>query len=188
MASDDLDSEVVERLVQELSTPRPAAAPPPAPGQASAPAPDEGRTRQINRWSSVRLLMPARTTSRRRRMLAPLLAAAHLPDLRMPPFSLPGVSLSESGEPTRSALIVRAWVTLGVLLSLSMPFWPYPKTYLLGLLLYLVAVAVVAVAGVWSAKLTWDEHLGGAHTVAVGIVLWAIALVAGETLLVGGGF
>lgn len=121
--------------------------------------------------------MPATAAARPRQSFA---SGISLPDL--PAFRLPALRLPALTEATRSVLIVRAWVTLGLLLSVSMAYWPYPKTYLLGLLAYIFAVALLVVAGVWSAKLTWDVRLGGAHTVAIGIVLWAIVLVAAETL------
>jgi hypothetical protein len=44
------------------------------------------------------------------------------------------------------------------------------------------AVAMVVIAGVWGARLTWATRLGIAHTVALAIVLWGITLAAEETL------
>ena len=67
-----------------------------------------------------------------------------------------------------------------------MPYWPYPKASAWWLFLYLCAIGMVLVAGIWSARLTWDTRLGAAHTVALGVVLWGITLAAEETLpLVG---
>jgi len=146
--------------------------------------------------------MPARTAPAPRKGFAAIPRLPDLPELKLPEFRLPalrspalrlsalrlpglrlqGLRLPGPIETAPPALVVRAWVALGTLLSVAMPYWPYPKTYGIGLLLYLFAVALVVVAGSWAAKLTWDERLGGAHTVSLGIVLWAIALVTKETL------
>lgn len=105
-----------------------------------------------------------------------------LPEIRAPRFGLAALRVPALLDSAPRTLVVRAWVALALVLSASMPYWPYAKTYGAGLLLYLFAVALVVVAGTWSAKLTWDERLGGAHTVSLGIVLWAIALVGKEAL------
>jgi uncharacterized membrane protein len=78
--------------------------------------------------------------------------------------------------------MVRMWVGLGVVHSAAMTFWPYPKTYFWGLVLYLLSLALVLVTGVWGARLSWEARLGAAHTVALGTVVSAIALAAAETL------
>lgn len=76
-------------------------------------------------------------------------------------------------------------VGLAVLLGSAMPYWPYPKDGTWWLLFYMFAVAMVLVAGVWSARLTWVTRLGVAHVVALGVVLWGITLAAEETLRSG---
>ena len=83
--------------------------------------------------------------------------------------------------PTGTAVV---WMCVGlaVALGLAMPFWPYPKASVWWLLLYLLAVAMVVVAGVWAARLTWATRLGAAHMVAIGVVCWGITLAAEETL------
>jgi len=63
-----------------------------------------------------------------------------------------------------------------------MPFWPYPKDGMWWLLFYLFADALVVIAGIWSAQLTWRTRLGVAHTVALCVVLWGITLAAEDTL------
>jgi len=186
MADDDFDRQEVDRLVRELSAPKPPVAPKPGISQVSAQPPPEHHVPRVSRWTNVRILMPAMRATRPRRTFASALGLPDLPVLTMPDLS--AFWLPAPTETTSRVLIVRTWVTLGLLLSMSMPYWPYPKTYLLGLLLYLFAVALVAIAGVWAAKLTWEVRLGGAHTVSLGIVLWAIVLVAADTLpLVSGG-
>jgi hypothetical protein len=185
MANDEFDRREVDRLVRELS--EPPKPPEPAPAQPAA----ERAVRHVSRWTTARILMPATRSAEPRRTLAsmlnlpklPALAALGLPNLPAPRLpNLPALSLPALAEATSPAVIVRAWVTLGILLSVSLPYWPYPKTYLLGMLAYIFAVALLVVAGVWSAKLTWEVRLGGAHTISLGIVLWAIVLVAADTL------
>ena len=83
--------------------------------------------------------------------------------------------------PTRAA-VVWMCVGLGVALALAMPFWPYPKACAWWLLFYLFAVAMVVVAGIWAARLTWVTRLGVAHMLALGVVFWGITLAAEETL------
>lgn len=82
----------------------------------------------------------------------------------------------------RRAGAVWACVSLGVLLGIALPYWPYPHACGLWLLLYGAAVSVEVVAGVWGAKLTWDSCLPFAHIVALGTVLWGLALIAHEVL------
>jgi hypothetical protein len=74
------------------------------------------------------------------------------------------------------------WVGLGASYGAAMAFWPYPKTYLWGLVLYLLSLGLVLVAGAWGARLSWQERLGSAHTVALVTVLWALVLAAAEIL------
>jgi len=186
MADDDSDRQEVDRLVRELSAPKPPVPPKPGISQASSQPPPEQHVPRVSRWTNVRILMPAMRAAHPRRTFSSALGLPDLPALAIPDLS--AFWLTSPGETTARVLIVRTWVTLGLLLSLSMPYWPYPKTYLLGLLLYIFAVALVAVAGVWAAKLTWEVRLGAAHTISLGIVLWAIVLVAADTLpLVSGG-
>jgi hypothetical protein len=68
-----------------------------------------------------------------------------------------------------------------VLLSAAMPYWPYSHAWSWGLVIYLCAVELVVVTGIWGAKLTWDAHLPAAHTVAVGTVIWGLGLIVAET-------
>jgi hypothetical protein len=65
------------------------------------------------------------------------------------------------------ATLVRIWVGLGAAHCAAMTFWPYPKTYLLGLVLYILSLGLVLVTGIWGARLSWDERLGAAHTVCL---------------------
>jgi hypothetical protein len=74
------------------------------------------------------------------------------------------------------------WVGLAAIYSVSMTFWPYPKTYVLGMVLYLLSLGLLVVAGAWGARLSWDGRLGGAHTIAIGTVVWSILLATVEAV------
>jgi hypothetical protein len=77
---------------------------------------------------------------------------------------------------------VRLWVGLSVVYCAALSFWPYPKTYLWGMVLYLLSLGLMTVSGVWGARLSWDARLGSAHTLSIGTVMWALTLVVAETL------
>jgi hypothetical protein len=81
-----------------------------------------------------------------------------------------------------SAGWTRASVGLGVLLAVAMPQWPYARDCGGWLILYLVAVGMVVIAGIWGARLTWDGRLGYAHIIALGTVLWGLTLTSQEVL------
>jgi hypothetical protein len=184
MASDEIDRHEVDRLVRELRERRPQPATPPKPraeGKPAANQPVEAQAdresadvsvpKRGSRWTTARILMPAPSTAGRRTFSRSIA----LP--KLPTFTMPALT-----EEARHTLIVRGWVALSVVLSVSMLYWPYPKTYLVGLLLYHFAVSVVLLTGVWSAKLTWDARLGAEHTLALGVVLSAIVFAAAEAL------
>jgi hypothetical protein len=77
---------------------------------------------------------------------------------------------------------VWACVSLGVLLAVSMMFWPYARGCGPGLFCYLTAVGMVHVAGVWGAWHAWVSRVGGAHVLALVTVLWGCSLMAQEVL------
>lgn len=167
MASDEFDGEEVHALVRTL-TERPAPT-------AAAPA----ERRPDNRWTNVRVHMP----SARKASLGERVSEFTTPliDQLVPLFSRLSPLLHFVRRPGPTAL-VRMWVALGALHGASMTFWPYPKTYLLGLVLYIFSLGVGVLTGVWGARLAWDARLGAAHTVAVGTVVWSVALVVTEAL------
>ena len=79
-------------------------------------------------------------------------------------------------------IVTRMWVGLGAVYGGAMTYWPYPKTYLWGLVSYLLSLGLVLVTGIWGARLSWEARLGAAHTIALATVLWAITLAAAVTL------
>jgi hypothetical protein len=176
----DSDTEQIDHLVRELMADRPLGVKPtPAFSQLAASLPAEQRPG--SRWTNIRILMPdARTPGRRNRFaFASAIGRVHLRKLTR---SLIGHvhlrRLTRFFGALGPVASVRLWVGLGAVYSASLAFWPYPKTYVLGMVLYIFSLALVLVAGIWGARLSWDARLGAAHTVALGTVLWAVRLTA----------
>jgi hypothetical protein len=76
------------------------------------------------------------------------------------------------------------WVraALGLALGALITQWPYPNDCGLPLYLYLAAITTVPVTGVWVALTSWYRRMGLAHLVALGLVLWGLALIAHQVL------
>jgi hypothetical protein len=124
--------------------------------------------------------MPAPRTEPRKAFPFTLPTAIALP--AMPSIALASLGLPSLGAMSASVVSARVFVALGVLLSAAMPHWPYGHAWSWGLLFYFCAIVLVLVTGIWGAKLTWDERLPAAHTVAIGIVLWGVGLLAAEAV------
>jgi hypothetical protein len=179
---DEADGEQVDLLVRELMTTRPVRRPsPPVAAQPATAAPmanvEPERPQQPGRrpglrWSNVRILMPPPRPADRESRVA-LLSAWRLPQLP---------SLGRFARAPGPAMQVRLWVGLSVVYCAALSFWPYPKTYLWGMVLYLLSLGLMTVSGVWGARLSWDARLGSAHTLSIGTVMWALTLVVAETL------
>lgn len=89
--------------------------------------------------------------------------------------------VAEARIPMRAGA-VRACVILGVLLGVAVPQWPYARACGWWLLLYLFAVEMIVIAGIWGARLTWQRRLGFTHTLALATILWGLILTAHEVL------
>lgn len=82
----------------------------------------------------------------------------------------------------------RAWlgtwarVGLGLLIGIGMTQWPYTHGCGFKLFIYLGGVFTVIVAGVWSGLSSWKRHLGLAHILSQGLVIWGLVLAAREVL------
>jgi len=74
--------------------------------------------------------------------------------------------------------MIRGCVALGVLLGAVMPAWPYGHACGWGLIFYAMSVGVLVSAGVWGLIITWTSRLSLAHTIALGTLLWGLALSA----------
>jgi hypothetical protein len=175
MVDDNLEGQEVDLLIKELSTaPRKPVVPvTPAPKPAepvttasTAPAPAP-----VKSFGSGPLTPIPPMTSRKRRSFVSAISLPQLPALNLPRLTAP-----------RGAVAVWLSVSLGVLLCSAMPYWPYPKGCSWWLLLYLLAVGMVFVTGIWNARLTWEARLGYAHTIAIAIVMWGVTLAAAETI------
>jgi hypothetical protein len=73
-------------------------------------------------------------------------------------------------------------VGLGVVVAVALTQWPHARACGVGLLAYLLAVAVVLVTGFWGATASWRGRLAFAHVIALSTILWALALAAYEVL------
>jgi hypothetical protein len=73
-------------------------------------------------------------------------------------------------------------VLLGTVLGGMMTQWPYPHGCGLPLAEYLGAIAMVMVAGVWIAVASWRLRSAPSHIISLLLLLWGIALAAGQVL------
>lgn len=73
-------------------------------------------------------------------------------------------------------------VTLGVALAVGITQWPYASACGLNLVVYLGAIGVVILAGLWSSISSWRRRLGVAHTLSLLVLLWGLLLAAREVL------
>lgn len=73
-------------------------------------------------------------------------------------------------------------LALATALGVGILFWPYPKQCGVELGGYLVAVAAVAVGGLWSGVWTWRHRTGRAHVLSLLLVTWGLLLGAIEVL------
>jgi hypothetical protein len=81
-----------------------------------------------------------------------------------------------------STLGVMMRLLLSVALGVGMIFWPYEARCGVGLMAYLVAVAVLIGAGAWSAVWAWRHRAGKAHVLSLLIMVWGTVLGAQEIL------
>ena len=108
---------------------------------------------------------------------------------RAPSGSAPsGRGTDAPAGPAGRKVSAREWlgtwvrVVLGLLIGIGITQWPY--TYGCGFKLgfYLLGVLAVITAGVWSSVSSWRRHLGWAHLISQGLVIWGLALAAREVL------
>ena len=187
MASDEIDREEVDRLVKQMAARRKAPEVPPTPvpsavkemmtaaQQPPAPAPAPERPK-ASRWSTNRLLMPSlpKASSHKHFALASALS------MNLP--TMPRIGLPNWTEDQWAVLTARMFVALGLALGAAMPYWPYTTAGPWSLGLYVSAVVLVIVTGIWGAKLTWDARLSRAHTLSIITVMWGLGLIAAVIL------
>ena len=117
----------------------------------------------------------------------------HLPGHQPPPAPVRPAGGSPPGGRAPAAqgsraISTREWlgtwirVGLGLLVGIGMTQWPYTHGCGLKLGFYLLGVGAVLAAGVWSSISSWRRHLGWAHLLSQGLVIWGLTLAAREIL------
>jgi hypothetical protein len=87
-----------------------------------------------------------------------------------------------AGPRPRAALFTWLRLLLGLLLGAAITQWPYQRGCGVLLFGYLIAVAGVIVAGVWSALSSWRSRSGLAHALSLALCCWGGVLAAREVL------
>jgi hypothetical protein len=201
----ELDQFEVDRLVKQLAAkrkgqaePPPAPAPGrvpsafvpfgsptavPSPSNPTAPAQTHHAAPSHSRWSTNRIFMPTSSAGQARRSFAfasslrGLGGSLHFPSVRAISLpAMPRIGFPVITDEQWAVITARMFVGLGIVLSIAMPYWPYSNSHSWGLALYLFAVALVVITGIWGSKLTWDARLGRAHTIAIATVIWGLNL------------
>ena len=119
---------------------------------------------------------------------------ARIPKPAMPsrpsrPVARPVVSARHSlgtprvyGASENGRLGTWARIAIGGLVGGAMTQWPYAHACGSELGLYLAAVGMVIVAGVWSGSFAWKNRLALAHIASQGLLVWGFVLGAGQVL------
>ncbi|HET7601071.1 MAG TPA: hypothetical protein VFK09_12305 [Gemmatimonadales bacterium] len=96
----------------------------------------------------------------------------------------PGAAPRPGAPPVGPREAATTWLRalLAAVLAAALPFWPYPRGCGIGLVLYLGAAGMVAVAGGWAAVSAWSRRRAWAHLVALLVVLWGLGLIAQQVL------
>jgi len=93
-----------------------------------------------------------------------------------------GRAVAAAGPRPRAALFTWLRLLLGLLLGAAITQWPYQRGCGVLLFGYLIAVAGVIVAGVWSTLSSWRTRSGLAHTLSLALCCWGAVLGAREIL------
>jgi hypothetical protein len=107
------------------------------------------------------------------------------PAVAAAPGAAPAPARSASPAPAvtkRGKLATWLRVLLGVGLVVGMTQWPYFHACGTSLYLYLGALGVVVLAGVWGAVSSWRRRMGLAHLIALLVTVAGLALLASEVL------
>jgi len=109
----------------------------------------------------------------------PTSSASSAPTVRKTPaVAPPGADLTAAGQ----WLGTWARVVLGLLIGIGMTQWPYTHGCGLRLIFYLIGVAAVIAAGIWSGISSWKRRLGVAHVLSQGLIILGLVLAAREVL------
>lgn len=101
---------------------------------------------------------------------------------RRPPLGGAPTVRTTPATPGRDAAGTWLKLGLGVLLGVGMLVWPYSHVCGLKLFLYLLGIAMLIVAGTWSALAAWRSRQGWAHLLSLLLVWWGLSL-AGAVVL-----
>ena len=83
-----------------------------------------------------------------------------------------------------STLKIGAWgrAILVIALATAINFWPYFRGCGIGLFAFVGAESMVVLGGLWLVVWSWYGRMVRTHVIAVGMVLWGLALLAAQTL------
>lgn len=111
--------------------------------------------------------------------LAPGKAVAAAPSGGAPPRSA-----APASAPVTRGGAFSTWlrVGLGVALAAGMTQWPYFHACGPSLFLYLGAIGVVGLSGLWGMVSSWRRRMGIAHSFALAVFLWGLVLAAASVL------
>ena len=89
-----------------------------------------------------------------------------------------------AGAPVTRGAALATWIRvgLGVALAAGMTQWPYFHACGTSLFLYLGAIGVLGLSGVWGALSSWRHRKGLAHTISLLVLVWA-GILAAATIL-----
>ncbi len=91
--------------------------------------------------------------------------------------------------PVGRRAVLATWfkVGLGVALAAGMTQWPYFHACGTALFLYLGAIGMVGLSGVWGMITSWRHRMGLAHTVSILVLIWG-GILAAATILPRNGY
>jgi hypothetical protein len=106
-------------------------------------------------------------------------------DSALIPAAPKGASPAARAEVAAERANTKTWgaflrLALATALGVGILFWPYPAQCGAGLLGYLVAIAFVALGGLWSSVWTWRHRTARAHVLSLLLVVWGLVLGAAE--------
>lgn len=106
------------------------------------------------------------------------------PTVRRPAVAPAAISSGEIQATGRARLGTWARVILGLLVGIGVApgVWPYTHGCGLRLMFYLMGVATVITAGLWSSISSWRRRLGVAHVIAQVLIVWGVLLLTREVL------
>ncbi|MGA2384552.1 MAG: hypothetical protein ABSG61_14085 [Gemmatimonadales bacterium] len=108
--------------------------------------------------------------------------AAPAPAAQPAPRASRAPAVHESAPGRRGVLFTWLRLLLGLALGVAITQWPYVRGCGIPLFGYLVAVAGVIVAGLWSAVSSWRSRSALAHILSIALFCWGGVLAAREVL------